>query len=93
MKESLSVGSGAIDLTPTGSAFGHDYFDCDNDTYHKCRNGKKKYARWDNYVGDSEWGQGVKKWAQSNPKAPILVRNTETGNFTYLRPPSNHSMY
>ena len=83
VKEAITTAN--VPTTPTGKMGGVDFFDCDDDTYHKCRNGKKKYDRWDKYVGDTDFGIGLKQWAQKNPSSPILVRNTKYNTYSYLR--------
>jgi hypothetical protein len=76
-----------VNCQPSGKFRGHNFFDCEPATYDKARFGKNRYHRWDKYVGKDSWGEGVRGWAKSNPKEPILLRNKSTGTFMYLRSP------
>lgn len=79
------VASKDIPLKPNGTFRGHSYFDCDSSIYDNSRFGKNRYHRWDKYVGKDSWGEGLRSWAKANPKEPILLRNSTTGTFMYLR--------
>lgn len=67
---------------------GMEVFECDDDVYHRCRLGKKKYHRYDKYVGDDEAGQEIRNYGLKNPKAPIIVKHNKTGHMMYLRHPT-----
>jgi hypothetical protein len=64
---------------------GMTVFDCDDNTYARCIQGKKKYARYEKYVGADEFGQAIREFAFKNPKKPIVLRNSRTGEMIYLK--------
>lgn len=61
-------------------------FEVDDDTFHKCKLGKRKYLRWDKYVTpDTNWGKEIKEYAQKNPKEPVIIRHHKSKVMMYLR--------
>ena len=66
---------------------GMDVFDCDDDVFHRCKDGKAKYHRYDKYVGEDETGQEIRNYGLKNPKTPIILRHAKTGAMIYLRHP------
>lgn len=64
---------------------GHTVFAVDTDTYHACRMGKRKWARWANYVGDGEVGKAIRDFGYKYPSKPIILKNTSTGAMLFLR--------
>lgn len=64
-----------------------DVFEVDSDTYSKCLTGKKKYDKYENYVGKDDVGQAIRSYGRDrkNSKKSILVQNASTGVMTYLK--------
>ena len=66
---------------------GMEVFECNDDVYHKCMNGKPKYHRYSYYVGDDEIGQAIREYGLDARKKPIILQNAKTGHMIYLRQP------
>jgi hypothetical protein len=64
---------------------GKDVFIVDSDTYYNCRLGKKKYGRYEKYVGDGEVGQTIREYGLKYPRRPIILQNGESGPMLYLK--------
>ena len=64
---------------------GKDVFIVDSDTYYNCRLGKKKYGRYEKYVGNGEVGQTIREYGLKHPKRPIILQNGESGPMLYLK--------
>ena len=64
---------------------GKDVFIVDNDMFHDCRMGKKKYHRYEKYVGTRKVGQAIREYGLKYPKRPIILQNGENGPMLYLR--------
>ena len=64
---------------------GKQVFVVDSDTYHQCRLGKKKYARYEKYVGKNNVGLAIREYGLKHPKRPIILQNGENGPMLYLR--------
>lgn len=62
-----------------------EVFEVDDCFYQKCINGKKKYAKYADYVGSDETGEAIRQYGRSNPKSSIIVRNKNTQNMMFLR--------
>lgn len=90
-----AVGPGNIAGTtgdpPVGSKvmmrrFGkNDVFVVDQDRYLKARLGKKKYLKYENYVGNDEIGENIRQFGRKYPNKPIIVQCEKTGAMTFLR--------
>lgn len=63
---------------------GSRVFDCDTDTFMKCRFGKDKYKRYKTYVGEND---EIRHYGRQNPKAGIVLHDSKTGAMLYLRRP------
>ncbi len=74
------------DITESHDSFaGHPVFHVDNDTFANCREGKKKFARWEKYIDlKSTVGQQIRDYAYKYPKKSIIIRN-EDGAMIYLK--------
>lgn len=79
------VASSAQKIVPDGVAFGVPYFNCDMDTFMKCRTARKKKQRWFSMLGNSEWAAKVRAYARKNGNPDILARNKDTGAFMFLQ--------
>ena len=64
---------------------GKDVFIVDSDTYHACRLGKKRYARYETYVGKNKIGLAIREYGLKYPKRPIILQNGDTGPMLYLK--------
>ena len=64
---------------------GKQVFVVDSDTYHQCRLGKKKYARYEKYVGKINVGLAIREYGLKHPKRPIILQNGENGPMLFLR--------
>lgn len=64
---------------------GHRVFPVPTDTFVKARLGKKKYAKWFDYVGESPNGEEIRSFGLKNPKAPIILQDERSGAMMYLR--------
>jgi len=64
---------------------GKDVFIVDSETYYNCRLGKKKYGRYEKYVGNGEVGQTIREYGLKHPKRPIILQNGESGPMLFLK--------
>lgn len=64
---------------------GHPVFEVDSEKFYKCRMGKKKYERYENYVGNDEIGESIRQYGRKNYNKPIIVQDSTTGAMMYLR--------
>ena len=64
---------------------GKQVFVVDSDTYHQCRLGKKKYARYEKYVGKDNVGLAIREYGLKHPERPIILQNGENGPMLFLR--------
>ena len=55
-------------------------------TYCRCLQGKKKYARWSNYLDlEDDCDKEILNYAKRNPKKEILVKSLTDGSMVYLK--------
>ena len=64
---------------------GQRVFKVPTQTFMKARMGKKKYTKWHNYVGEAENAEEIRSYALKNPKAAIILQDSQTGSMMYLR--------
>ena len=64
---------------------GKDVFIVDSETYYNCRLGKKKYGRYEKYVGNGEGGQTIREYGLKYPRRPIILQNGESGPMLFLK--------
>ncbi len=64
---------------------GAEVFTVDPDIFMKARFGKKKYAKYENYVGNDETGQEIRAYGRANPSKPIIIKDSLTGAMLYLK--------
>lgn len=64
---------------------GNKIFKVKSEYYHRCRLGKKKYHRYDKYVGNDEFGEEIRKYGRKHYDKPIIVQDEKTGAMMYLR--------
>ena len=58
---------------------------CDPQKYWDSRLGKSRYSRYEKYVGNDAIGEAIREYGLSNPKAPIILKNSKTGAMLYLK--------
>lgn len=87
-----NVGSGNIKgVNPPGVMIrrkkfaGQTVFEVDGDRFHKARLGKRKYLRYEEYVGNDELGEEIRQYGRSNPGQPIILQHENTGAMCYLK--------
>jgi hypothetical protein len=64
---------------------GVECFSVDPEYFYRCRLGKRKYLRYEKYVGNDEIGEAIRQYARANPDEPVMVQNDLTGGIMYLR--------
>ena len=64
---------------------GKEVFIVDSETYYNCRLGKKKYGRYEKYVGNGEVGQTIREYGLKYPRRPIILQNGESGPMLFLK--------
>jgi hypothetical protein len=64
---------------------GEEVFVVDEERYHKARLGKKKYAKYEDYVGNDELGEAIRVYGRENYGRAIILQNENTGAMVYLR--------
>ena len=64
---------------------GAEVFTVDPNVFMKARFGKKKYAKYENYVGDDEVGEEIRQYGRANPSKPIIIKDSLTGAMLYLK--------
>jgi hypothetical protein len=76
----------------TDSFAGINVFDVSPTHFEICRMGKRKYLRYEKYVGNDESGEKIRQYGRDNPKLPIILKNSQTGAMLYLRYAGNHKI-
>ena len=51
----------------------------------RARFGKKRYAKYENYVGNDETGEEIRQYGRSNPGKAIVLQDELTGGMIYLK--------
>ena len=68
-----------------GRFAGRDTFIVDPNIFMKARFGKKKYDKYENYVGNDEIGQEIRQYGRTNPGKSIIIQDSLTGAMLYLK--------
>jgi hypothetical protein len=63
----------------------NDVFVVDTERFNKARTGKKKYLKYEKYVGSDEVGNAIREYGRKYPKKPIIIQDELTGAMTFLR--------
>jgi hypothetical protein len=63
----------------------NDVFVVDSKTYNNARLGKKKFVKYEKYVGNNEIGNAIREYGRKYPKKPIIIQDGENGPMTFLR--------
>jgi len=89
------VGAGKIAGTtgdpPVGSKVmmrrfaNNDVFVVDTKRYLQARLGKRKYLKYETYVGNDDVGEAIRQYGRKNPKKPIILQDETTGAMIFLR--------
>jgi hypothetical protein len=64
---------------------GNRVFKVPTATFMNARLGKKKYTKWQNYVGEAENFEEIRSFALKNPKSAVILQDQQTGAMMYLR--------
>jgi len=64
---------------------GNRVFVVSSQRWHDSRLGKARYSRYDKYVGNDSIGNAIREYGRGNPKAPIILKNSQTGAMLYLK--------
>lgn len=62
-----------------------DVFVVDTARYLKARLGKKKYLKYETYVGNDDVGNAIREYGRKYPKKPIILQDDKTGSMIFLR--------
>ena len=84
-KRELLKGAGITEEVQRTTFAGKDVFIVDSETFYNCRLGKKKYGRYEKYVGDGLVGQTIREYGLKYPRRPIILQNGESGPMLYLK--------
>lgn len=88
LKEDMSAATTTGDVAMVDKPMnfaGNKVFKVPTQTFMKARMGKKKYTKWHNYVGEAENAEEIRSYALKNPKAAIILQDSQTGSMMYLR--------
>jgi hypothetical protein len=100
LKEEIAnvVGSGAIAGTDQNPPMGkkaqaafirrfanNDVFVVDTQRFNQARLGKRKYLKYEKYVGNDEVGNAIREYGRKYPKRPIIIQDSQTNAMTFLR--------
>ena len=94
LSEQLSeLGVDQTDKTGFRTFAGRRVFEVDSETFNKCRLGKKKYARYEQYVGTGEVGEAIRAYGKTHhSKRGIILVDKTTGAMLYLRYPKSFKL-
>jgi len=63
----------------------NDVFVVDTERYLKARLGKRKYLKYETYVGNDDVGNAIREYGRKYPKKPIILQDGKTGSMIFLR--------
>ena len=63
----------------------NDVFVVDTQRFNQARLGKKKYLKYEKYVGNDEVGNAIRAYGRKYPKRPIIIQDSQTNAMTFLR--------
>ena len=64
---------------------GVECFEVNPDVFERSRWGKRKYTRYEKYVGNDEIGQAIREYGRKFPTRPLILKNNITGAMLYLK--------
>ena len=70
---------------------GSEVFLVKPEVYMRARFGKKRYGKYENYVGNDETGEAIRQYGRSNPGKPIILQDELTGGMIYLKYGREHA--
>jgi len=85
LRKQYLKGAGITEEVQRTTFAGKDVFIVDSDTFHSCRLGKKKYGRYETYVGNGLVGQTIREYGLKYPRRPIILQNGDSGPMLYLK--------
>jgi len=62
-----------------------DVFVVDTARYLKARLGKRKFLKYETYVGSDDVGNAIREYGRKYPKKPIILQDDKTGAMIFLR--------
>lgn len=62
-----------------------DVFVVDTSRYLKARLGKRKFLKYETYVGNDDVGNAIREYGRKYPKKPIILQDDKTGAMIFLR--------
>jgi hypothetical protein len=68
-----------------GKFANNDVFIVGNEVIRRSRLGKKKYTRYEKYVGNDSIGNAIREFGRKYPKKPIILQDDKTGEMIFLR--------
>lgn len=72
---------------------GRRVFVVDTDTFRKCRLGKRRYARYEQYIGDIPLAQSIREYAATRQgRKGIILADEQTGAMLYLKYPYSYQI-
>lgn len=63
----------------------NDVFVVDSSRFRTARLAKKKYVKYERYVGTDDIGNAIREYGRKYPKRPIILQDEKTGAMTFLR--------
>jgi hypothetical protein len=64
---------------------GVECFEVNPAVFERSRWGKRKYTRYEKYVGNDEIGQAIREYGRKFPTRPLILKNNITGAMLYLK--------
>ena len=64
---------------------GNDVFVVNSAKFNSAKLGKKKYLKYEKYVGSDDVGDAIRVYGRKYPKKPIIIQDELTGAMTFLR--------
>ena len=84
-KEQTNEETQPVSNVRKGRFAGQDTFIVPSDMFHKARNEKSKGKHWKTYIGECEYGQAIREYANKNRKNAIVLEDEKTGTMCYAR--------
>ena len=63
----------------------NDVFVVDQQRFNNARMGKKKFVKYEKYVGADDIGNAIRDFGRKYPKKPIILQDEKTGSMIFLR--------
>lgn len=95
LSEEVAMSTGAVQVYDKPIAnddeehfMGSRVFPVDTDRFMKSRYGKKKFTRYERYVGSDDIGLKIRDYGRSYPKRGIILKDSKNGTMLWLRKPN-----